>query len=399
MKDNLSIVISMILLVVLIVIFPLYNHFERQDDMSYNVALKATSNFVDEVVNSGYIDQETYDKYISDLSTTGNLYDVELEVHKKRYVKELTTEEYEEQYEIDYNDDIFAKITDTVTEVNSVEQKKVVNGSYLLNAGDKFYVKTKNASTTMAGAVFNVIVPASQKDRIVVNYGGVIKNNAWKRVENAINTAAIPSFENVPTEAQKVVEFNYTGGVQNLNVQYTGKYKLEVWGAQGGSYLNYFSGSNGGYSSGLINLTKGQNIYIYVGEYGKTNDTRYMFNGGGGANPGGAGGGASDIRTVGGSWDDLTSLNSRIIVAGGGGGADSSASGGKGGGLKGESIVINYGAEGGQENRGGRNDYTYGTSPWGSYYTLSGFGKGATNNYLNDAGGGRRRLVWRRNSR
>jgi polyhydroxyalkanoate synthesis regulator phasin len=398
MKDNLSIVISMILLVVLIVIFPLYNHFERQDDMSYNVVLKATTNFVDEVVNSGYIDQETYDKYVSDLSTTGNLYDVELEVHKKRYVKELTTGEYEEQYEIDYNDDIFAQIIDTVTEVNSLEQKKVVNGSYLLNAGDKFYVKTKNASTTMAGAVFNIIVPASQKDRIVVNYGGVIKNNAWKRVENAINTTPVPSFESGPTEAQKVVEFNYTGNLQNLNVQYTGTYKLEVWGAQGGSYSSFY-GSNGGYSSGLINLTKGQNLYVYVGEFGKTNLTRYMFNGGGGAKPGGAGGGATDIRTVGGSWDDLTSLNSRIIVAGGGGGADSSGHGGKGGGLKGESIVINYGAEGGQQDRGGRNDYTNIQPSWATYYISSGFGKGATNNGLPDAGGGRRRLVWRRNTR
>lgn len=52
MKDNLSIVISMIIFVILIVIFPLYNYFERQDDMSYNLALKTTTNFVDEVTES-----------------------------------------------------------------------------------------------------------------------------------------------------------------------------------------------------------------------------------------------------------------------------------------------------------------------------------------------------------
>ena len=87
MKDNLSIVIVMIVFVILMVIFPLYNHFERQDDMSYNLALKVTTNFVDEVINSGYITQAMYDNYIANLANTGNLYDIELEVHKRTYTK------------------------------------------------------------------------------------------------------------------------------------------------------------------------------------------------------------------------------------------------------------------------------------------------------------------------
>lgn len=35
----------------------------------------------------------------------------------------------------------------------------------------------------MAGAIFNTIVPSSKKDRIVVNYGGIIKNQAWAKVD------------------------------------------------------------------------------------------------------------------------------------------------------------------------------------------------------------------------
>ena len=56
MKDNFSIVITMLIFVILIVIFPLYNYFERQDDMSYNLALKATTNFVDEVLQARLFD-------------------------------------------------------------------------------------------------------------------------------------------------------------------------------------------------------------------------------------------------------------------------------------------------------------------------------------------------------
>ncbi len=72
MQDNISIIITMIIFVTLVVIFPLYNLFERQDDMSYTLALKATTSFVDEIRNNGYIDQNGYNKYISELGNTGN---------------------------------------------------------------------------------------------------------------------------------------------------------------------------------------------------------------------------------------------------------------------------------------------------------------------------------------
>ena len=83
MKDNLSIVITIIILVLLMVFFPLYNFFERQDDMSYNLVLKATSNFADEVMNNGYIDQRGYNNFVTNLANTGNVYDIEVEAHRK----------------------------------------------------------------------------------------------------------------------------------------------------------------------------------------------------------------------------------------------------------------------------------------------------------------------------
>lgn len=197
MKDNLSIVIVMLVFVILMVIFPLYNHFERQDDMSYNLALKVTTNFVDEVINSGYISQEMYDNYIANLANTGNLYDIELEVHKKTYTKDpyaiangvnIADAPFIEQYYIDYNKDVFEENTGEITKdtsIGSVDKKSLKNGIYYLNEGDQIYVKLKNSSTTMAGAIFNLIVPTSSIERIKINYGGIVKNNAWK--ETAIS--------------------------------------------------------------------------------------------------------------------------------------------------------------------------------------------------------------------
>ena len=184
MKDNLSIIITMIVMVLLMVIFPLYNYFERQDDMSYNLVLKETANFADEVLNSGYITQEMYNRYVSKITNTGLAFDIQLEAHKKVLTEDQqNAAEYQESYIIDYNQDIFDANTNAQqSNVANVNDKSIKNGVYQLNKGDQFYVKTKNSSTTMAGAIFETIVPTSSKDRVVANYGGIVKNNAWEQV-------------------------------------------------------------------------------------------------------------------------------------------------------------------------------------------------------------------------
>lgn len=187
MKDNLSIVITVILLVVLIVIFPLYNYFERQDDMSYNLALKATTNFVDEVLNSGYITDQMYADYISELANTGIVYDVSLEAHRKKLGQDPEMQDtYDEIYIIEYNNEILDIDSENISNV-TLESSSIKNGIYSLNRDDKFYVKLKNSSMTMAGAIFNAIIPTSKKERIVVNYGGIVKNNAWEKVDSTFS--------------------------------------------------------------------------------------------------------------------------------------------------------------------------------------------------------------------
>ncbi|MCJ0168893.1 hypothetical protein J0W39_19400, partial [Clostridioides difficile] len=105
----------------------------------------------------------------------------------------------------------------------------------------------------------------------------------------------------------------------------------------------------GGYSKGEITLKKQTTLYVYVGESGfasssTSNNTKSGFNGGGkgylnqqvmGTYYSMYGGGATDIRLVGGAWDNEQGLLSRIIVAGGGGGSYSPYTGGAGGGLAG----------------------------------------------------------------
>lgn len=179
MKESLSIFVTMIILVALIVIFPLYNYFERQDDMSYNLVLKATTNFVDDVTNCGYISQDMFSDYVSQIANTGNLYDIELEAHRKVLVPvDEAASAYNEQFAIDYTNDIF----DTnVIQTTGIMDKAIKDGVYKFDVGDRVYIKVKNSSTTMAGAMITAIVPTAMEETIHIYYGGIIKNNTWKQ--------------------------------------------------------------------------------------------------------------------------------------------------------------------------------------------------------------------------
>lgn len=148
--------------------------------------------------------------------------------------------------------------------------------------------------------------------------------------------------------------FEYTGSVQSVELP-RGKYKLQCWGAQGGSVTGTYavSGSKGGYSEGVLTLTKTTTLYVFVGGQGtsytssaiqaSTSVVNGGWNGGGAGrrtslyNSGGTdgrsfprgGGGATDISTVtsalsyssGRTTRDAASLLARCIVAGGGAGA------------------------------------------------------------------------------
>ncbi|WP_394772788.1 glycine-rich protein [Flavobacterium sp.] len=167
----------------------------------------------------------------------------------------------------------------------------------------------------------------------------------------------------VTSFAQQVVtSLNYTGNVQTFTVPATSTYRLETWGAQGGNdpaNPTTVFGGRGGYSKGELTLTAGTVLYIYIGGQG-IGCTASSWNSTGG-------GGSSDIRLVGGAWNDNAGLYSRIIVAGGGGGRhgknyeNATYLGNDGGGENAPSFTV-YGsnATGADQTSGGSS--TYGSS-------------------------------------
>ncbi|ENY8968215.1 glycine rich domain-containing protein [Clostridioides difficile] len=185
--------------------------------------------------------------------------------------------------------------------------------------------------------------------------------------------------------------FNYIGTGKKVILK-PGKYKLECWGASGGGRFDEWTEcAKGGYSKGELTLKKETILYVYAGESGYKKFSNISdwagFNGGGrGPNEGvdpkftTCGGGATDIRLIGGVWNDEQGLLSRIIVAGGGGsiGISSFSSIGLGGGFAGGmGVSAGTTCTGGTQYEGG---VTVNSNGNGS------FGKGGIGNVC--AGGG-----------
>ena len=144
------------------------------------------------------------------------------------------------------------------------------------------------------------------------------------------------------------VSFNLNGGTlvstytypqqYTYTVPYNGAYKLETWGASGGSVTysgSTYRGGYGGYSTGTIWLSAGTILYINVGGMGASSSESGITNIAGGYNGGGyarqnenttlraaGGGGATHIATAAGLLSSLSSnRGSILIVSGGGAGA------------------------------------------------------------------------------
>ena len=284
--------------------------------------------------------------------------------------------------------DIVVSIKDLVGFEN--ETISLPSNATAINKGVYYKAIVKSNNNTYGKVKPNIKLSANAgtvKYNIVPNTGYQYKSTTCNGtvVDNILTISNITSniscevvFEPIKVQvnlnlAGGVVETTYTEPKEHTyTVPYTGTYKLEAWGAQGGvkiaggtSTIGY-----GGYSVGNISLVKETSLYVNVGGAGLTTSSASTilaggYNGGGKGysysdNRGGAsGGGATHIATVSGILSTLSSLREKIlIVAGGGGGSDQCCNGyskapGSGGGYQGVDGIYNSESVSGATQTGG----------------------------------------------
>ena len=188
-------------------------------------------------------------------------------------------------------------------------------------------------------------------------------------------------------------DYKCTTEEQTFTAPYSGYYKLEVWGAEGGN--DSAKGGKGGYSSGTAYLTQGQTLFVYVGQKGGSAKTKLGggWNGGGDAGisgSSGGGGGMTHISTKSNPVNNGAATNETnkrgktpywdpagtVIVAGGGGG------GGNSGGTR-DQLIGGYGG-GETAGKGGAGEAASNTQVTGY---MQGYGENRYDEKFYDGGG------------
>lgn len=142
MSDSLITIIAIFLAAILMFVFPLMSMSERTDDISALAVQTATTEFVDKVKTTGKLTLEEYDKFISTLASTGNSYDIEMQI-----------QHIDENPGVKVTQADITKIGENLyyTEYTTQIEEKLDNDKKIaFKSGDMFSVVVKNTNKTIA---------------------------------------------------------------------------------------------------------------------------------------------------------------------------------------------------------------------------------------------------------
>ena len=284
---------------------------------------------------------------------------------------------------------------------------QLINLTFDLDGGSFTNLNLNENSSIKVPANSTINLPTPTKDGYafmgwkVVGIDASISSNLILTNTNAVSLKALWT---IPGP----YEFDYTGAEQEFIAEYSGLYKIETWGAQGGG-TSSLPGGYGGYVSGSIMLHENDSLYVYVGENYNGYKNSFCFNGGGKGSYSTSentvnynGGGATDVRYFGTyqpteadlAWDSTIGLNSRIMVAAGGGGYTSWTNGSKGGnaggliGGSGNRIGSIVNSTGGTQTSGGNGTNNTSTTPMAGVFGVGGYGSDYSYAWVYYSGGG-----------
>lgn len=161
MKDSLISVIAIALIGVLIFVVPVMAMANRVDTATKTNVESLTTEFVNNIMTTGKLTLENYNKYIQNLEGNGNLYDVDMEFKildenpGKKSVQSTKDKIGENVYYSVYTSQIMDKLNNG-------------GGIYKLKQGDYVYVNVKNKNTTLTQQMGYLLYKISGNDAYTI---------------------------------------------------------------------------------------------------------------------------------------------------------------------------------------------------------------------------------------
>lgn len=175
MSDSLITIVAIFLAAILMFIFPLMSMSERTDDISQLAVQSTVTEFVEKVKTTGRLTLDEYDRFISTLASTGNTYDIEMQIShidENPGVKVTQADIYKIGERLYYNE-----------YTSQIEERLEENGRIVLKQGDMFSVVAKNTNRTIAEMLRGFFYSMSGNDTYQVagrDVGTVAVNGASK---------------------------------------------------------------------------------------------------------------------------------------------------------------------------------------------------------------------------
>ena len=157
MGDTVVTIIVIVLGAVLMFVFPLMSVADRSDDVSQLSVQSATTTFVDGIRSTGRITLDNYNKFVQEINSTGNTYDVVMEV-------KILDENPGKKVTWTSGDKIGENIYYSQYTSQILEQLENGDGEYILSEGDMISVSVKNTNQTLSQMLRNFFYTISGQD-------------------------------------------------------------------------------------------------------------------------------------------------------------------------------------------------------------------------------------------
>ena len=166
--ETLTTIVGIFLAAILIFIFPMMSIADRNDDIAQLSVQTSVSEFVNSVRKTGVITEDAYDSLVTRLGSTGNTYDVLMEVQK---LDENPSKKYESVDDSKIGENIYYS-----EYTSQIIDKLQTDGKYPLKSGDKITVTVSNTNLTMSQMLKNFFYSLSGNNTysIVASQSGMV---------------------------------------------------------------------------------------------------------------------------------------------------------------------------------------------------------------------------------
>ena len=154
MEDTTVSIIGIVLSAIIMLIVPVVLISDRSDDISQLLIQTTTSEFVNDVITTGKITREKYVEFIQSLQSSGNAYEIDMEV---KILDENTSQKVVNQYGHEGkvgNNTYYSIYTSQIEEIiENIDES--APQELLLKQGDGISVTVKNNSKTLSQTLKN----------------------------------------------------------------------------------------------------------------------------------------------------------------------------------------------------------------------------------------------------